>query len=97
MPEAAFLELLASFEAALNAATRSVTIAQALAEGYRTGVRPPEVVLDAYFASFERDQVQLAALREKVLQFKLSLPASQCLPAAGREPVDVEDREQRRT
>jgi hypothetical protein len=70
MSDVAFLELLASFEAALNTATRSVTIAQALAVGYRTGVRPPEVVLDAYFASFERDQAQLVALREKAQQFK---------------------------
>jgi hypothetical protein len=65
-----FLELLAGFEASLAAAKRSLTIARALAEGYRSGVHPPEVVLDAYLATVDRDEAQLADLLERVGEFK---------------------------
>jgi len=72
MNDSAIRELLASYEVALDAANRSLRIAQALADGYRSGVRPPDAILDAYFVAVERDQAQLAALREKVQQFKSS-------------------------
>ena len=55
-------------EAALELATRNTSIAKALAEGYQSGVNPPEVVLEAYFASFERDEARLADLRTQLLQ-----------------------------
>jgi hypothetical protein len=70
MTDATHIELLASFEAALETASRSLAIARSLAEGYRSGVRPPDVVLDAYLTSFERDAARLADLREKVQQIK---------------------------
>jgi hypothetical protein len=70
MADAAFLELLASFESALGVANRGMTVARALADGYRSGVFPPEVVLDAYLVSFQRDAAQLGELREKLQHFK---------------------------
>ena len=63
-------ELLTLFDAALETAQRNTTIARALAEGYRSGVSPPEVVLDAYFASFERDEARLTELRRQVRQLQ---------------------------
>ena len=63
-------EVLSLFEAAFETAQRNTTIARALAEGYRSGVSPPEVVLDAYFASFERDQARLTELRRQVRQLQ---------------------------
>ena len=70
MTDAAYLELLANYEAALRAATRSLTIARTLAEAHRSALRPPEVILDAYFATVERDEAQVADLREHVQRFK---------------------------
>jgi len=70
MTDAAFLELLASYAAALAAARRSLTIARTLAEAHRSGLRPPEFILDAYLVTIDRDEAQLAVLREKVQQFE---------------------------
>ena len=69
----ALLELLASHEAALDAAQRSLAIARALAEAHRLGVRPPEYVLDAYLARVDADETRLHELRAKVAQFKVML------------------------
>ena len=68
--DSAFLELLTSCEAALNTAKRSVTIARALADGCRYGLHPPEDVVDAYLACADRDEAQLADLREKIDEIK---------------------------
>ena len=73
MTDAAFLELLASFEAALDVANREMTMSRALADGYRSGVFPPEVVLDAYLVSCQRDADHLSVLREKLQQFRAML------------------------
>jgi len=70
MTDAAFLELLACCESALGAGKRSVTIARALAEAHRSGLRPPDDVIDAYLARLEHDQSQLHRLRGKVAEFK---------------------------
>ena len=67
------LKLLASFEAVLGTAERSLSIARALAAGYRSGVHPPDVVLEAYSAAFERDEAQLAELRDKIQHFRNEL------------------------
>lgn len=70
MSDAALLELLACYEAALRAATRSLAIARALGEAHRSSLRPPEGILDAYLATIERDEARLVELRERVAQFK---------------------------
>ena len=58
-------------DAALELANRNTSIARALADGYRSGVTPPEVVLEAYFASFDRDEARLAELRNQLLQARV--------------------------
>lgn len=63
--EADYRELLASYAAALDVAQRGLTIAQTLAQSYRCGVNPPDVVLDAYVESISRDHAHLARLRDK--------------------------------
>jgi hypothetical protein len=68
--DAAFLELLASYEAALEAAKRSLTIAQALTEAHQTGRPLPDAVVVAYAAGLERDEARLAELSEHVQRFK---------------------------
>ncbi len=73
MTDATYLELVATCDAALAAAHRSLTIARALADGYRSGMRPPDIVLDAYLVTIERDEAKVATLREKVQQFKAIL------------------------
>ena len=70
MPDTAYLELLVSYEAALEAAQRCLLIARTLTEAHRSGLRPAEASLDVYLASVERDEAQLAELREKLRQFK---------------------------
>ena len=70
MTDAACLELLAGFEALPEATKRSLTIARALAEVFRFGMHPPEVILDAYLITVDRDEAQLAELRAKVREFK---------------------------
>jgi Asp-tRNA(Asn)/Glu-tRNA(Gln) amidotransferase A subunit family amidase len=47
-------------------------MARALAEGYRSGLRPPEDVLDAYLARIERDEAELKALRQRVAELNVS-------------------------
>ena len=70
MTDAVLLELLASCESALAVASRSVTIARVLAEGHRSGLRPPDDIIDAYLARVDHDAAVLTELREKVAQFK---------------------------
>ncbi len=70
MTEAALLELLASYESALSLASRSLTIARALAEGHRSGLRPPDDIIEAYLARVDYDAAQLIELRGKISQYK---------------------------
>jgi hypothetical protein len=70
MSDTAFLELLAAYEAALDAARRSLTIALALADSHRSGVRLPDAVLDPYEMTVSTDKEQPATLRDKIRQFK---------------------------
>jgi hypothetical protein len=70
MTDAAYLELLASYEAALDAAQRSLTIAQALTEAHRNGRPLPEAVIVVYASNLERDEASLTELREHVQRFK---------------------------
>jgi hypothetical protein len=65
MADPAGHELLASYDAAIKMAARSLGIARALAEAHRAGLRPPDGILDAYLASIERDEAQLVNLREQ--------------------------------
>ena len=74
MTEAHFTRLLALAESAVETADRNTNIARALAQGFRSGVRPPEVVLEAYFVSFERDLARVAELRESLQQLRAQLP-----------------------
>lgn len=71
--DAAYLELLASYEAALDAPNRTMRIAQAFADAHASGRRLPETVATAYCAQLDRDDEQLGDLREKVPQFKAML------------------------
>ena len=66
MPYTSSDELFSSYQSALEVASRSVRIARALAEGYRAGLRPPDDVLDAYFARLERDEDELRPLRQRL-------------------------------
>jgi hypothetical protein len=70
MTDDAFRELLASYEAALEAARRSTTLARTLAEGYRSSQRPPEDVIEAYLARINDEEAKLAELRNMVTHFK---------------------------
>ena len=70
MTDVAFLELLASCEAALDASQRSVTIARTLISGLLNGQHPPDDVVRAYALQAEQDEALVTALREKVSQFK---------------------------
>jgi hypothetical protein len=70
MTDTAFLELLASCEAALDAADRSLRIARALADGCRSRLHPPDDVLEAYLVCVERDEVHLKELSTRVEQLK---------------------------
>jgi len=72
MNDAALLDLLASYESALAAASRIIAIARALAEGHRSGLRPPDDIIEAYLARVDHDDAQLRELREKVAHFKLA-------------------------
>ena len=70
MTDTACLELLTSYEVALEAAQRSVTIARELADGLLNGRHPPDNVVRVYAEQIDRDAAQLAELREKVEEFK---------------------------
>jgi hypothetical protein len=70
MTDAAYRDLLTCCESALGAGKRSVTIARALAEAHRSGLRPPDDVIEAYLARLEDDQVQLHKLRDKLAEFR---------------------------
>jgi hypothetical protein len=73
-----FSEWLASYESVLDTARRNVDIARGLAEAYRSGLHPPEYVIDAYLASFERDSAHLADLRAKLGQLKATMKSTDC-------------------
>ena len=66
MSEAALRELFASYDAAVSMAARSLSIARALAEAHRSGLTPPDGILDAYLATLDRDEAKLATIRERV-------------------------------
>ena len=70
MPDTALLELLASCEAALDAADRSLHIARALADGCRSRLHPPDDVLEAYLVRVERDEAQIKELAIRIEQIK---------------------------
>jgi hypothetical protein len=70
MTDAAFLELLASYEAALETGTRNVTLARALAHLHLFETLPPQDVISEYLAQVDRDEARLNQLREKVKQFR---------------------------
>jgi hypothetical protein len=70
MSEAVFLELFASYEASVRVAARSLAIARALAEAHRSGLTPPDGILEAYFATLERDEAQLTTLRERAQRLR---------------------------
>jgi hypothetical protein len=75
MTDTAIQELLASCQAALDAADRSLRIARALADGYRSRLHPPEDVLDAYLACVERDEAQVKELVDRISQFRVRATA----------------------
>jgi hypothetical protein len=70
MSEAVFAELFASCDSAVKMAARNVGMARALAEAHRSGLRPPESILEAYLAAVERDEAQLVTLRQQVQRFR---------------------------
>jgi len=63
-------ELLESYEAALEAAHRSIRIARALAEGCRSRLHPPDDVVEAYLVCVERDEEQLRELLDKSAELR---------------------------
>jgi hypothetical protein len=73
MSDATLFKLLASHDVALDVAQRNLTIARALAAGYRSGVRPPDVVLEAYLTRFDADEAQIADLRGQAKALKSEL------------------------
>ncbi len=46
------------------------TTPRTLAEAHRSGQRLPDAVLDAYLHGVDRDEAELAELRQKVQDFK---------------------------
>lgn len=70
MNDAAFLELLASYEAAVAAAKRNLSIAQTLTDAHRSNRRLPDAVVDDYVTGLARDVAQLAELRATATKFK---------------------------
>jgi hypothetical protein len=70
LAESTFLELLASYEAALDAAQRSITITRKLAEGLLSGQHPPDDVIREYAAQAAEDEERLAELRGRMALFR---------------------------
>jgi hypothetical protein len=70
MTEVELTQLLVACESALDMASRSLAMARALAEGCRSGLRPPDDVVDAYLARVEHDESQVSALRERISRLK---------------------------
>jgi hypothetical protein len=68
--DAAPRELMAAYEAALDIAQRSLSMARALGEGARVGMLPPEVTLAAYLARMQHDEMRVAELRAHLQQVK---------------------------
>jgi hypothetical protein len=68
MPHTSYSTLFASCRSVVDAAGRSLAIARALAEGYREGLRPPDDILEAYFARIERDEAELSSLRQRLAE-----------------------------
>ena len=62
MNDAAFLELLASYEQALEAARRSLVIARELADAHQDGRRLPDAAVTAYRNGLARDEETFAAI-----------------------------------
>jgi hypothetical protein len=70
MSDVPYRDLVTCCESALGAGKRSVTIARALAEAHRSGLRPPDDVIEAYLLRLEQDQVELHKLRDRLAAFK---------------------------
>jgi hypothetical protein len=70
LTDAAFLELLASYEQALEAARRSLVIARELADAHHDGRRLPDATVTDFLNGLARDEDTLQELRGKVAQFK---------------------------
>jgi hypothetical protein len=70
MREPALFELLASYEAALDAAQRNVTLTRTLAEGLLTGQRPPDDVVRAYALQAASDEERIGELRARMALFE---------------------------
>jgi hypothetical protein len=70
MSDAAFAELLASYEAAVEAAQRNITITRTLAEGLLSGQRPPDDVVREYALQARDDDDRVAELRARIALFR---------------------------
>jgi hypothetical protein len=70
MGETAFLELLASYGSALDAASHALDTASVLAAAHQRGERPSDYQLAQTLARIERHEQNLADLRAKVAIFK---------------------------
>lgn len=68
--DANVLHLLASYEAALEAARRCLIIARILTKCQRGGTRLPDSMVDAYESTVERAEAQLAELSAQIGEFK---------------------------
>jgi hypothetical protein len=72
MTQSDIVELIAACEAALLTAERGMGMAKALAEGCRSGLRPPDEVIHAYLARVQEDDDRLARLRARIAEWKIS-------------------------
>jgi hypothetical protein len=70
MAESKFLELLASYEAALDVAQRSIITTRTLAEGLLSGQRPPDDVLREYASQAALDDDRISELRGRMALFR---------------------------
>ena len=70
MNESTFLELLASYEAALDAAQRSITITRTLTEGLLSGQRPPDDIVRHYAREAAHEDERVAELRGRMALFR---------------------------
>jgi len=66
MSDPTLQQLLSSCQIALDVAQRNIRIARALAEGCRSSLSPPDDVLDAYLASVDHDDEEMARLRQRL-------------------------------
>jgi hypothetical protein len=70
LAESKFLELLASYEAALDVAQRSITITRTLTEGLLSGQHPPDDVVREYAAQAAQDDDRILELRGRMALFR---------------------------